>query len=174
MTGRMQAAACYGEMRVPAVPDRNGGEYGAIPLAWLCILRQKYWGALNQAQFQQHGGRNGCQGKRVKDLKYLRNCFVAAVLATALVAAAATEPGYVGRQVCASCHAKENEAWRGSHHDLAMQEPTAKTVLGDFAGRNSATAAWYPPSSNVATPSTSIPTARTANWPTSRSSMYSA
>jgi predicted CXXCH cytochrome family protein len=70
----------------------------------------------------------------VKDLKYLRNCFVAAVLATALVAAAATEPGYVGRQVCAECHAKETDAWRGSHHDLAMQEPTAKTVLGDFTG----------------------------------------
>jgi hypothetical protein len=50
MTGQMQAAACYGEMRVPAVPDRNGGEYGAIPLAWLCILRQKYWGALNQGR----------------------------------------------------------------------------------------------------------------------------
>ncbi len=41
---------------------------------------------------------------------------------------------YVGQQVCAGCHAKEAQAWRGSHHDLAMQEPTAATVLGDFGG----------------------------------------
>jgi tetratricopeptide (TPR) repeat protein len=39
---------------------------------------------------------------------------------------------YVGRKVCTECHAKEAEAWRGSHHDLAMQEPSEKTVLGDF------------------------------------------
>lgn len=48
--------------------------------------------------------------------------------------AAAAEPGYVGAPVCAGCHAKEVDAWRGSHHDLAMQEPTDKTVLGDFKG----------------------------------------
>ena len=41
---------------------------------------------------------------------------------------------YVGGQVCAGCHAKEAEAWRGSHHDLAMQPATAATVLGDFGG----------------------------------------
>ena len=41
---------------------------------------------------------------------------------------------YVGRQVCAGCHAGEAKAWRGSHHDLAMQAPTAATVLGDFGG----------------------------------------
>lgn len=41
---------------------------------------------------------------------------------------------YVGRQVCAGCHAKEAEAWRGSHHDLAMQGPSEATVLGDFGG----------------------------------------
>ena len=49
-------------------------------------------------------------------------------------AAAAAEPGYVGAPVCARCHAKEVEAWRGSHHDLAMQAPTDKAVLGDFTG----------------------------------------
>ncbi|RLJ67845.1 putative CXXCH cytochrome family protein [Sulfurisoma sediminicola] len=43
-------------------------------------------------------------------------------------------PGYIGRQACTACHAKEAEAWRGSHHDLAMQEPTSVTVLGDFSG----------------------------------------
>lgn len=42
---------------------------------------------------------------------------------------------YVGRAVCASCHAAEERLWTGSHHDLAMQEATAETVLGDFDTR---------------------------------------
>jgi len=33
---------------------------------------------------------------------------------------------------CFSCHAEQTRAWRGSHHDLAMQEATDATVLGDF------------------------------------------
>ena len=41
---------------------------------------------------------------------------------------------YVGEATCAGCHASEHEAWSGSHHDLAMQEATADTVLGDFDG----------------------------------------
>lgn len=32
------------------------------------------------------------------------------------------------------CHQAEHSLWQGSHHDLAMQEPTAATVLGDFDG----------------------------------------
>jgi len=40
---------------------------------------------------------------------------------------------YVGTDACADCHAAETKAWRGSHHDLAMQEATPETVLGDFA-----------------------------------------
>ncbi|MCP4250922.1 MAG: hypothetical protein GY778_28120, partial [bacterium] len=39
---------------------------------------------------------------------------------------------YVGRGVCAECHAKQTDGWRGSHHDLAMQEVNEQTVLGDF------------------------------------------
>jgi len=39
---------------------------------------------------------------------------------------------YVGTDTCKTCHAEAYEAWRGSHHDLAMQLPTADTVLGDF------------------------------------------
>jgi len=42
-------------------------------------------------------------------------------------------PGYVGTPQCAACHRDAFEAWQGSHHDLAMQKPTAETVLGDFA-----------------------------------------
>jgi tetratricopeptide (TPR) repeat protein len=40
---------------------------------------------------------------------------------------------YVGRAQCARCHATEVERWQGSHHDLAMQDATPATVLGDFA-----------------------------------------
>jgi predicted CXXCH cytochrome family protein len=39
---------------------------------------------------------------------------------------------FVDEAVCAECHRVEAEAWRGSHHDLAMQEATASTVLADF------------------------------------------
>jgi tetratricopeptide (TPR) repeat protein len=42
---------------------------------------------------------------------------------------------YVGEAVCAQCHEKEVQQWRGSHHDLAMQHATADTVLGDFGNK---------------------------------------
>src|SRR5262245_59577913 len=41
---------------------------------------------------------------------------------------------YAGSAACASCHSRETEAWRGSHHGVAMQEASAATVLGDFGG----------------------------------------
>ncbi|MHC4611108.1 MAG: multiheme c-type cytochrome, partial [Planctomycetota bacterium] len=41
-------------------------------------------------------------------------------------------PTYVTQTVCAECHAAQVRAWTGSHHDLAMQEATAATVLGNF------------------------------------------
>jgi len=44
---------------------------------------------------------------------------------------------YVGRTVCAGCHAAQDTAWRGSHHDLAMQQAREETVLGDFDGASS-------------------------------------
>jgi Flp pilus assembly protein TadD/nitrate/TMAO reductase-like tetraheme cytochrome c subunit len=46
----------------------------------------------------------------------------------------AREATYVGRQGCESCHAAEAELFDGSHHDLAMQEASEETVLGDFSG----------------------------------------
>jgi tetratricopeptide (TPR) repeat protein len=39
---------------------------------------------------------------------------------------------FVGREACAGCHAEAYRRWRGSHHDLAMQEATKETVLGNF------------------------------------------
>ena len=44
-------------------------------------------------------------------------------------------PQLIGSAACAECHATEAERWRGSHHDLAMQEASPETVLGDFAAQ---------------------------------------
>ncbi len=41
---------------------------------------------------------------------------------------------FVGRQACAPCHELEAQLHAGSHHDLAMDEATPDTVLGDFDG----------------------------------------
>ena len=50
-----------------------------------------------------------------------------------LAEVAAPPPGdYVGAKACAACHVKETEAWRGSHHDLAMQHASDQSVLGSF------------------------------------------
>ena len=40
---------------------------------------------------------------------------------------------YVGSTACARCHVDATRAWRGSHHDRAMQRATDWTVLGDFS-----------------------------------------
>ncbi len=40
---------------------------------------------------------------------------------------------YVGLATCKGCHEAPYNAWRGSHHDLAMQEASDKSVLGNFA-----------------------------------------
>jgi predicted CXXCH cytochrome family protein len=39
---------------------------------------------------------------------------------------------FVGSAACQSCHEAEYRDWVGSHHELAMQDATADTVLGDF------------------------------------------
>src|SRR5271166_6206738 len=50
------------------------------------------------------------------------------------IAASADQPAaFVGAQACAGCHTAQFDAWRGSHHALAMQPATTATVLGDFA-----------------------------------------
>lgn len=40
--------------------------------------------------------------------------------------------GYASSDSCRGCHEAEYSAWKGSHHDLAMQPADADTVLGDF------------------------------------------
>jgi hypothetical protein len=39
---------------------------------------------------------------------------------------------YVGAETCKTCHESEFKAWTGSHHQLAMQEATPASVLGNF------------------------------------------
>lgn len=53
-------------------------------------------------------------------------------LLTSVLSPGAAAATFVGGAVCATCHRAEAEAWSGSDHDLAMQEATAATVLGDF------------------------------------------
>lgn len=43
-----------------------------------------------------------------------------------------TAADFVGTAACTGCHEAEHAAWIGSHHDLAMQQATPDTVLGDF------------------------------------------
>jgi tetratricopeptide (TPR) repeat protein len=57
---------------------------------------------------------------------------VAALLLACGDGGAPGTPTYVGRGACVPCHAREDSLWRGSPHDLAMQEATGATVLGDF------------------------------------------
>ncbi len=67
---------------------------------------------------------------------------IAATLALGCDSAVETEPSepnldsvsaqFVGGAACATCHADEAAAWRGSHHDLALQAASPATVLGDF------------------------------------------
>ena len=47
------------------------------------------------------------------------------------------EVRFVGRERCTKCHEKETKAWAASHHSLAMAEPTAEKVRGDFGDGSS-------------------------------------
>ena len=49
-----------------------------------------------------------------------------------LVGVAQAQPQYVGATSCKNCHTDEYKQWQGSHHDWAMREASAETVLGDF------------------------------------------
>jgi tetratricopeptide (TPR) repeat protein len=44
----------------------------------------------------------------------------------------AAEAVFVGSENCSGCHQEQADRWIGSHHDLAMQQADASTVLGDF------------------------------------------
>jgi len=45
------------------------------------------------------------------------------------------ERQFVGSVTCSGCHVDETARWRGSHHALAMQPASDRTVLGSFDDR---------------------------------------
>ena len=53
---------------------------------------------------------------------------------------------FVGSEKCKNCHETAYDKWRGSHHDLAMDEANEQTVLGDFSD-----AKYIDPYNNVTT-----------------------
>ena len=60
-------------------------------------------------------------------------CVIAGVsVLTTNPVGAADAASFTGTQSCAGCHNAAYRAWSGTHHDLAMQEATKATVLGDF------------------------------------------
>ena len=44
-----------------------------------------------------------------------------------------TVPSFTGASTCTGCHAAEAEAWRDSHHDLAIEVAGDGSVRGDFS-----------------------------------------
>lgn len=68
-----------------------------------------------------------------------RNILLSAILIGALTAwlggigGSAELPGFAGTPICGTCHAAQAKGWAKSHHRWALSEPTAETVLADFA-----------------------------------------
>lgn len=62
--------------------------------------------------------------------------FVLALILTFFASAAHADepPAYIGSAQCATCHAPEAEAWKGSDHGLAWTLPSDQTVVADFDG----------------------------------------
>ena len=58
---------------------------------------------------------------------------VATLPGSAGAVAAAASATYVGSERCAGCHEAAYQAWRDSHHDLAMQAPTPQTLIKPWA-----------------------------------------
>jgi predicted CXXCH cytochrome family protein len=44
----------------------------------------------------------------------------------------AAEATFSGSQVCIECHTEQVKAWKGSHHEKAMQHANSSSVLADF------------------------------------------
>lgn len=54
------------------------------------------------------------------------------LVASQSVGAISADENYVGSEKCVDCHEGYYKEWKGSHHQLAMQEANASTVLADF------------------------------------------
>jgi hypothetical protein len=77
-------------------------------------------------------------GQIANSMKALRQAALAVVILTSAPgpkAMGADQPAtFVGARGCSGCHTALFDAWKGSHHALAMQPATTATVLGDFSG----------------------------------------
>lgn len=77
-------------------------------------------------------------GLRAPPLRWLIAVGVVSFLASVVFAdwwttiPADVSPRFVGRDTCITCHQREGDLWKGSHHDLAMDLATPETVLADF------------------------------------------
>ena len=80
------------------------GVVALVLSAWSLIARHGSHGAQSQAEADRSSGTKGVATAR-----------------------------FVGQATCGSCHAREASAWKGSHHELAMQPAEPSTVLGDFS-----------------------------------------
>jgi tetratricopeptide (TPR) repeat protein len=63
----------------------------------------------------------------------LRDCWWSCLLLLLLWLPGARAAEFVGSARCAGCHTAQADAWRGSHHDLAMRHASPEAVRGDFA-----------------------------------------
>jgi tetratricopeptide (TPR) repeat protein len=66
------------------------------------------------------------------DLSEMKTFLLSLLLFCVTPVFAGDSADYVGRAACVDCHREAVVQWTGSHHDLAMQEATDETVLGDF------------------------------------------
>ena len=44
----------------------------------------------------------------------------------------ASDEGYVGSTKCANCHEEQYQAWKGSHHDMAMRHASPESIRANF------------------------------------------
>ena len=59
-------------------------------------------------------------------------CLLVASLLICSTFSVFAKASFVGSNTCAYCHQEQFQQWQDSHHDLAMQEATVDTVLGNF------------------------------------------
>jgi Flp pilus assembly protein TadD len=99
---------------------------------------------MKNAMFESSVARGGVRGSFFTHSALLRRLIVV-LLASSCVAAcdgstdssSVTAPAplqFSGSESCSACHDAQFNAWRNSHHALAMQVVNADTVLGDFSG----------------------------------------